>query len=299
MSTVPRQTQLQLPDGRSLDIFECGPSDGQTLVFHHGTPGSRSPFRAFTSAADRLGLRFVAFSRPGYGDSTRVPGRCVADVAADTEAVLNALGVAHCLVVGWSGGGPHALACAALLSDRVEAALIIAGVAPYPAEGLEWMAGMGDGNIVEFGMAMQGEAVLRPYLEEQREHIRHITAMDVESALLSVLSPVDQAVLTRDLAEDLAANFREAMRTSAGGWLDDDLAFVKSWGFSLLDVAAPILLWQGTDDLMVPFEHGKWLAARMPSAKTHLLEGEGHLSIAVGRTLQMLEELIVIAQMRE
>lgn len=298
MPMTPSQTQLQLPDNRSLDVFECGPSDGKALVFHHGTPGSWSPFRALTAAADRLGLRFVAYSRPGYGDSTRVPGRSVADVAVDTSAVLDALGIARCLVAGWSGGGPHALACAALLPDRVDAALVIAGVAPYPAEGLEWTAGMGDENIVEFGLAMQGEAALRPYVEAQAESLRQVTAQDIVPALLSVLSPVDQATLTTELGEDLAANFREAVRVGVDGWLDDDLAFVKPWEFSLPNIAAPILLWQGAQDRMVPFDHGKWLAARMPAAETRFLEDQGHLSIAVGRTYQMFEELAALAKAR-
>lgn len=299
MSTMPRQTQLQLPDNRSLDLFEYGPTDGQTLVFHHGTPGSRSPFRALTSAADQLGLRFVAWSRPGYGDSTRVPGRSVADVAADTAAVLDTLGVARCVVAGWSGGGPHALACAALLGDRVEAALVIAGVAPYQAEGLDWLAGMGEENVVEFGAAAQGEAALRPYLEAQREALQQVTEAQVVLALQSVLSPVDQAALTSELGEDLAANFREAARTGVDGWLDDDLAFLKSWGFSLQDIAVPVLLWQGSADLMVPFDHGTWLAAQIPTATPRFLDGEGHLSIAMGRTRQMFEELVAAANARE
>ena len=103
------------------------------LLFHHGTPGSCLPSRAVEQAVHRLGLRLVAMSRSGYGDSTRSPQRQVVDVVADTRAVLDALGVARCYVAGWSGGGPHALACGARLAERVDAVLVIAGVAPYQA----------------------------------------------------------------------------------------------------------------------------------------------------------------------
>lgn len=292
------QMQLRLADGRSIDVLESGPPDGQVLVFHHGTPGARVPIRMMTDAAHRLGLRFLTTSRPGYGDSTRHAGRRVVDVVADTAAVLDVIGADRCLVAGWSGGGPHALACAARLADRVDAALIIAGVAPYPAEGLDWMAGMGEENVVEFGTAMQGEAALRPYLDKEREQLREATAADVVTALNTILPPVDRAVLTGAVGEDMAAGFREAMRTGVDGWLDDDLAFVKPWGFSLGEVAVPTLLWQGSVDLMVPADHGRWLAERIPGVVAHLEAGEGHLSIGIGAMERMLRELIAAARGR-
>lgn len=137
---ISRPMQVRLADGRDLDVLESGHPGGRVLLFHHGTPGSRVPIRAVTDAAHRLGLRFVTTSRPGYGGSTRRPGRRVVDVAADSAAVLDAVGADRCLVAGWSGGGPHALACGAALPGRVRAVLVIAGVAPYPVEGLDWMA---------------------------------------------------------------------------------------------------------------------------------------------------------------
>ena len=287
-----RRTHLRLPDGRELDVFESGSPDGRALVYHHGTPGSRVPFRAMVAAAHRLGLRLVTTSRPGYGDSTRYPGRSVADVAADTAAVLDSVGAERCLVAGWSGGGPHALACAARLADRVDAALVIAGVAPYPAEGLDWLAQMGDDNIVEFSKAIEGEAALRPFLDEAREQLRRATGADLVTAMNSLLPAADRALFTGEVGEDMAAIFHEGLRVSVDGWLDDDLAFVKPWGFSLAEVTVPTALWQGTADLMVPVGHGQWLAERIPGVVAHIEDGEGHLSIGIGSLDRMLQELV-------
>lgn len=289
---IARRTHLRLADGRELDEFDSGLPDGRVLVYHHGTPGSRVPFRTMIAAAHRLGLRLVTMSRPGYGDSTRHPGRSVADVAADTAAVLDALGAQRCLVAGWSGGGPHALACAARLADRVDAALVIAGVAPYPAEGLDWLAQMGEDNIVEFGKAMEGEAALRPFLDEAREQLGHATPADLISGMSSLLPAVDRALLTGEVGEDMTAIFHEGLRVGVNGWLDDDLAFVKPWGFSLAEVSVPTLLWQGTADLMVPCSHGRWLAERIPGVVAHIEDGEGHLSIGIGSIDRMLQELV-------
>jgi pimeloyl-ACP methyl ester carboxylesterase len=281
---------VRLPDGRRLDIRVSGPASGLPLVFHHGTPGAVTPLRALERAAHGRGLRLVTMSRPGYGDSTRQPGRSIVDVAADTAAVLAAIGAERCLIAGWSGGGPHALACGARLSAAT-AVLVIAGVAPYCADGLDWMSGMGEENIVEFSAAIQGEDVLRAYLRQERELLREITAAGIVSSLETLLPDVDRAVLTGEFGEDMAASFREAVRAGVDGWLDDDLAFASPWGFSLEEISVPTMIWQGGADLMVPFSHGQWLASRLPAARAHLEEGEGHLSIGLGALERMLDEL--------
>jgi pimeloyl-ACP methyl ester carboxylesterase len=282
---------VRLPDGRRLDLGVSGPADGFPLVFHHGTPGAATPVRALERAAHERGLRLVTTSRPGYGDSSRQPGRAVVDVAADTAAVLAAIGAERCLIAGWSGGGPHALACGARLSAAA-AVLVIAGVAPHEAEGLDWMAGMGEENIVEFSAAVHGEDELRSYLLQEREQLKDITAADVASSLETLLPDVDRAVLTGEFAEDMAASFREAVRVGAEGWLDDDLAFASPWGFGLEEISAPVMIWQGSADLMVPFSHGQWLASHLPAASAHLQQGEGHLSVGLGALDRMLDELV-------
>lgn len=284
---------LELPGGRRLVVGQSGPSAAPVLVFHHGTPGSAMPYRVLERAVLACGLRLVTTSRPGYGGSSRHPGRAVVDVVADTEAVLGFLGADRCLVAGWSGGGPHALACAARLPAAV-AALVIAGVAPVDADGLAWTEGMGDDNLDEFGAAQAGEETLRAYLNEQHPHMRDVRAADVVSSLSSLLPEADRAVLTGEFAEDMAADFREAVRPGVDGWLDDDLAFVGAWGFELSEISVPVALWHGTADLMVPLAHGEWLAAHVPGVTAHRREGEGHLSVAVRALSQMLDELVTL-----
>jgi pimeloyl-ACP methyl ester carboxylesterase len=286
--------QVQLPDGRRLDVRISGPADALPLVFHHGTPGAATPIRALERAVHARGLRLVTTSRPGYGNSTRQPGRSVVDVVADTDAVLAALGAERCLTMGWSGGGPHALACGARL-NAAAAVLVVAGVAPYEADGLDWMAGMGEDNVVEFSAAIDGEEQLRPYLTQQGEVLQDIRAADIVASMQSLLPDVDRAALTGEFGEDIAASFREAVRTGVDGWLDDDLAFVKPWGFSLAEISVPTMIWQGSADLMVPFAHGQWLASRLPAASAHLEEGEGHLSVGLGKLDTMLDELVKVA----
>jgi pimeloyl-ACP methyl ester carboxylesterase len=286
--------QLPLPDGRRLDVRVSGPDDGLPLVFHHGTPGARVPVRAVERGAHARGWRLVTTSRPGYGDSTRQAGRSVADVVADTQAVLDALDADRCVVAGWSGGGPHALACAAGL-PAAAAALVVAGVAPYAAEGLDFLEGMGEENVTEFGAALQGEGVLRPYLSEARQHLKEVDLAGIMTSLATLLPQVDKDVLTDEFGDDMVANFHEALRVGVDGWLDDDLAFTKPWGFALADITVPTALWQGSADLMVPFAHGKWLAAHVPRASVHLEDDEGHLSVGIGAIDRMLDELRVLA----
>jgi pimeloyl-ACP methyl ester carboxylesterase len=287
-------TDVLLPDGRSLEVVVTGPAEGVPLVFHHGTPGSAMQFTAIQRAVTDRGLRLVTLSRPGYGASTRLPGRRVADAAADTAAVLDHLDAERCLVAAWSGGGPHALACGALLPDRVVGVLSIASVAPFAADGLDWSAGMGDENVEEFGAAAGGEAALRPYLDAVRGEMVQITGEDLSRSMATLLPPVDLAALTGEFADDLAASFRAAVANGIDGWLDDDLAFLQPWGFEPADVTVPTLLWQGVDDLMVPVSHGRWLAANLPKVTTHLEPGEGHLSVTLGGIGRMLDELVAL-----
>jgi len=286
--------QVQLPDGRRLDVRISGPADGLPLVFHHGTPGAATPIRALERAAHARGLRLVTTSRPGYGHSTRQPGRSVVDVVADTDAVLGTMDTERCLVAGWSGGGPHALACGARLRAAA-AVLVIAGPAPFDAEGLDWLAGMGEDNIVEFSAAAQGEDQLRPHIAEQGEVLREISSADIVASIQSLLPDADRAVLTGEFGEDLAASFREAVRTGVDGWLDDDFAFLKPWGFSLAEISVPAMIWHGSADLMVPFAHGQWIASQIPAVSAHLEEGEGHLSVGIGKLDLMLDEAVKVA----
>ena len=286
---------LKLADGRSLDVDVSGPEGGTPLVVHHGTPGERSQYPPFAEAAAARGLRYVSASRPGYGGSTRQPGRAVADCAADTAAVLDHLGAGRCYTVGISGGGPHALACAALLPERVLACATIAGAAPFDAEGLDFLAGMGRENREEFGAALAGPAALEAYLEREAPTLARVTGEELATALGDLVSPVDAAALTGDFADFLAERLHRAVAGGIWGWFDDDMALTRPWGFGLDGIGVPVAVWQGGQDRMVPFAHGRWLAAHLPGATAMLLPGEGHLSIAVARFDEVVDELLASA----
>jgi pimeloyl-ACP methyl ester carboxylesterase len=285
-------TILGLPDGRRIDFDISGPDGGTPLVFHHGTPGSKARSRVTERAGHERGLRVVKLSRAGYGDSTRRPGRTVADVAEDVAAILDDIGADRCLVAGASGGGPHTLATAALLPDRVAGALVIAGVAPWDAPGLDFLAGMGEQNITEFGLTVQGEAALRPALEAEAIGLRAATPEGLIDALDTLLPDADRAVMTDEYGEDMVAAFTEALRTGVDGWVDDDLAFVRPWGFALDAITVPTFVWHGEEDMMAPFAHGRWMAEHIPGVKAHLEPRHGHLSVVVGEIGPMLDELV-------
>jgi pimeloyl-ACP methyl ester carboxylesterase len=285
---------LPLPDGRELEIAVSGPAEGVPFLWHHGTPGCVHQARRMQKATAERGLRLVTYSRPGAGRSTRHPGRAVADVAADMRAVLDHLGADRCLTGGGSGGGPHTLATGALLPERIAAVLCVCGVRPYEGELQDWLAGMGQDNLDEFGLALEGEDALRPYLMTQREGMLGATVDGAIEQMSSLLPPVDRAVLTSEVGEDLLAGLQGGV-VSVDGWLDDDLAFTRDWGFDLASLGqqgVPTYVWQGTADLMVPAAHAQWLAERMPQAVLHLEEGEGHLSVSVAAFPRMLDELL-------
>jgi pimeloyl-ACP methyl ester carboxylesterase len=287
-------TFILVADGRLLDIRVTGPTDGTPLVMHHGTPSSLLTFRALEQAAHRRGLRMVTYSRAGYGGSTRSPGRKVADDVPDLEALLDHLGVERCVTLGWSGGGPHALASAALAPSRVAAVTLIASVAPYGEPDLDFLADTGEDNIEEFNASLAGEDVLRPMLKESAAQMRAGGTAGVIEALSSLLPDVDRAATKGEIADDLAASILEGLRNSVDGWVDDDIAFTLPWGFAPAEVSVPTFVWQGDVDLMVPFAHGRWLAEHIPGAVAHLHAGEGHVSVWVNRIDEILDELTAV-----
>ena len=288
-------TRLRLADGRSLDVWydDAPKSRGQVpLVYHPGTPASGLEFGPFTEAARRRGLRIVSWSRPGYGSSTRLPGRRVAHVGSDTTAVLDHLGAERAYVLGHSGGGPHALACAALLPERVLGTALIAGVAPWEADELDFLEGMGAENHDEFGAALNGEMALAAYLAPAREGMLGLTGPEVAAGFGDLVDDVDRAAITGDYAEFLADGTREGLRESSAGWLDDDLSFTEPWGFDLGSIAGQVHVWQGAHDRMVPVAHGEWLVAHIPGACAHLHPEHGHLSLAVAGFAAVVDSLV-------
>jgi pimeloyl-ACP methyl ester carboxylesterase len=283
------------PDGRTLDVYVNGPERAVPLLFHNGTPSSGKLYGPFVEAASQRGLRMVSFSRAGYGTSTRNPGRSVADVIPDVAAILHQLGADRFYTLGWSGGGPHSLACAALLPARLIGAATVGGLAPYDAEGLDWMAGMGQENIAGFSAALAGEAALRAFLEQASPSFATVTPDEVAARLGNLVSDVDRSAISGEAAAWLAEVFRESVRNGLWGWHDDELAFVTPWGFDVGDINVPVAMWQGSQDRFTPFGHGEWLASHIPAGHPHLLADHGHLSLGVDSFGLILDDLLTIA----
>lgn len=286
-----RRFQVKVADNRSVQVLATGPADKLPLVFHTGTPAGLVHYQPVMAAAAAADLRCVLYSRPGYGDSDPQPGRRVADAAGDVAAILDHLGATSFVTAGWSGGGPHALACAALLPERCLAAATIAGVAPHSAVGLDWFAGMGPENIDEFGAACAGAEALTAFLTASAANLADVTGAEIAEAFGHLVSAPDKAALTGDFADYLASLTSSAVATGIAGWRDDDLAFVADWGFAPGDISGPVTVWQGDQDAMVPFGHGQWLAGSIAAAQARLLPGEGHLSLIANRFDEICAEL--------
>ncbi|ERS99004.1 hypothetical protein HMPREF1624_04199 [Sporothrix schenckii ATCC 58251] len=290
-----------LPDGRTIAYRVSGAPDGYPLVWFHGTPSSTEPPPALEAAAKKQGIRIIAAARPGYGGSGRHPGRRVVDAVADTQALNDFLGVRECLLMGWSGGGPHALACAARLPGA-RAALTIAGVGPADAPDLDFLAGQGDDNVEEFRAAAAGEPALRAFCDAMRSEIRAGGPAGVVAAFDTILSDVDKAA-TQDPANGLRDYLfhvlDDGLHAGVDGWIDDDLEFTRPWGFDLAEIDVPVLLYQGSDDKMVPYAHGQWFAKHLPAAslRAHLIEGEGHVSL-VAKGAELLTELVAAGDVK-
>lgn len=286
------------PGGRTIEVLTGGDPDGFGLLYHGGSPSAVAHFPLMDEAARTLGLRLVTYSRPGYGGSTPRPaaGRYADDVV-ESVAVLDALGIEEFVTVGWSGGGPRALACAALLADRCRAAASLAGVAPYDAPGLDWFAGMAEENHEEYHAAETGREAYEAYLVANFLPILGASPEELADAMGGLVPPVDRAVLHGDFADWLSRTFARARAQGVTGVRDDGLAAVSPWGFDLADIRVPVAVWQGKRDAMVPYAHGAWLATHVPHAHAHLFEDEGHLSL-VTRLEEVLADLRQLAGIR-
>jgi pimeloyl-ACP methyl ester carboxylesterase len=276
------ELDVTLRDGRTLHVFDNGDPAGNVVVEHHGTPGSGLGYPPDLELARERGLRSVRYDRAGYGGSTPNPGRSVADVVPDIEDVLDALGVDRYVSIGGSGGCPHSFACGAL-SERCLAAAAIAAPTPYEAEGIDWLAGQGEQNLAEWAAALEGRDALETFLDGEAAEMRAASPEQIKDVMATVLPPVDAAVLTGDRAQHWKRSSDRALAQGVAGWRDDDLAFLRPWGFELDEIRVPTLLWQGVQDKMVPVAHARWLAERIPGVEVQISEEDGHLSIAVGR----------------
>jgi pimeloyl-ACP methyl ester carboxylesterase len=273
------ERRIQTPDGRTLAVEDDGDPDGRPVLVHMGTPNSRHLFRPNVTDAAARGLRLIGYDRPGYGGSTPQPGRTVADCAADVRSICDALDIDAIAMWGISGGGPHVLACAALLPGLVTAAASLASPAPYEADGLDWYAGMGQENVDDFRLITTDETAARAKLDEEREAMLTVTGDDIAEQFQTLLTPADAAALTGELADYIAFSSRDGLAPGNQGWWDDGRSVVAPWGFDLAAISVPVLLLHGRQDQFVPFGHGEWLAKHIPGVEARLLDEDGHLTL--------------------
>jgi pimeloyl-ACP methyl ester carboxylesterase len=281
MAADARVRDVDAADGRVIRVAELGDPDGAPVVFHHGWPGCRLLPPSFDEAARERRVRLISYDRAGYGGSSPKPGRRIADAAADTATVADALGVARFTVWGVSGGGPHALACGALLRERVTAVAAVSGFAPADTPGLVFTEGMGEPSRAEFPLAAQGREVYEPFVREAVAGWLATPPERVDERLDGLLTGPDPELLAGPLARYLHESATEALRAGIDGWLDDGLATVAPWGFDPAHVTVPLLLLQGAHDLMVPPAHARALAGMIPRATLMLEPDDGHLTVCL------------------
>jgi pimeloyl-ACP methyl ester carboxylesterase len=272
---------IETPDGRKLAVTEGGDPDGVPCLAHQGTPNSRLQYGPDAAVAREHGVRLITYDRPGYGESTAQPGRTIADCVMDARAILGGLGIDRALSWGHSGGGPHVLACAALLPDLIPAAASLASPAPWGAEGLDWLDGMGELNADDHKLFLKDRGAAREKLEADRVEMLGATPEHTLEMIKTLVSPADAAVFTPELARFFVASGAAGLAPGGEGWWEDAVALVDPWGFSFSDISMPLLLMHGRQDRFVPFGHGAWLAARIPGVEARLTDDDGHLTLVV------------------
>jgi pimeloyl-ACP methyl ester carboxylesterase len=272
-------SNITTPDGRTLCIESGGDPAGRPIIVHSGTPGGRLLFPPMVDDAGAHGIHLISYDRPGYGGSTPQPGRTVADCVIDVRAIAAAFDVDRIAVWGISGGGPHALACAALLPDLVCAVASLAAIAPYGMPGLDYFSGMGQDNVDDIGLYLSDPAEARRKSAVDREEMLAATVDNFMEGFATLVCPADAAVLTGELAAYLVASMHDAVGPGDDGWWDDGAAHLAPWEFSFDAIAIPVQLWHGRQDRFVPFQHGEWLAAQIPGVDAHITDEDGHLTL--------------------
>jgi pimeloyl-ACP methyl ester carboxylesterase len=270
--------EILINNWRRLAFRRWGDPTGSPVFLLHGTPGCRLSVRPSDAELSRLEVCLITYDRPGYGLSDPHPGRSVADAANDVRVIADALGIDTFAVIGRSGGGPHALACAALLPDRVIRVASLVGFAPYDASGLDWLDGMVELNRSQYGAARHGPKelarIIYPQVVAMRADPEHLLRrLQAESA------PDDRAALDDpEYRTTFIESINEAIGRSLDGWAADSLAFTRPWGFDPRWITTPTLLWHGTWDMFIPVSHARWLADRIPGAVLIVSDGSGHLT---------------------
>lgn len=287
-----RETIVRTQDGRDLQVLEAGDLDGFPIFVHHGTPGCRLLYPGTVEDAAARGIRLLSHDRPGYGRSMRHRRRRVVDVAGDVRAICDELGIERFGSWGFSGGGPHALACGARLEDRCVAVASLAAIGPYGADGLDFFAGMGEENVAGFKQTLDGEDAIRPETEEQRAQMMSGDPEDIINSIRTLLAPVDEAVFRGAAADYLVKWMLGGMGDGADGWIDDDLVLMSPWGFDVREIAVPVSIWHGRHDRFVGINHAEWFVGRIPNAESRLSESDGHLTLLTDRIPEVHQWLL-------
>ncbi len=282
--------QFKLKDGRELEILDNGINSERAIIFHHGTPGHASAWSPWLEEATISGVRAISYSRAGYGTSDRNPGRSVISINNDIAQILDAKNIVKFVSIGWSGGGPHALANT--FEPRNVGAISLAGVGAFGASDLDFLEGMGPENHDEFGAALKGEAVITQWMKENAVPMKQVTGSDIREAFGGLIGDADKAVLEGAVADEMAATMRNGLAVSFDGWIDDDLVFIKPWGFDLAAITKPVILWQGDDDFMVPHAHSYWLEKHIPTAQLSFIPGHGHISLGEKYKPEILKQAL-------
>lgn len=279
MAGAPGTQTVVTADGRTLAIAECGDPDGFPVFWLHGTPGSRFAGQGAASAYVSVGARVITYDRPGYGASDRFRGRRVVDCVADVSAIADGLGLERFAVTGGSWGGPHSLAVAARLPKRVTRAACVAGPAPFDTPGFDWFADMDAVNIEEIGWALEGEDVLARELERMTAAWLERVNKDPSKAGEVEFSESDRAELARPEQQELVRRtLNEAFRQGVWGYVDDALSLIQPWGFDVTEIRVPTRIDYGLTDVLVPRQHGEWLARNVPHAEVVIDEQGGHFA---------------------
>lgn len=268
--------RVRARDGRYLTVERLGDPRGRPVFLLHGTPGSRLGPAPRGMVLYQRRMQLIAFDRPGYGGSDRLPGRSVADVADDVRDIADTLGLDRFAVAGRSGGAPHALACAALLPERVSRAAALVTLAPRDAAGLDWFEGMAASNVREYTSASDDPDGLAARLIPRSAEIRKNPVRLLDQLFSDLTAPDRKVVGDAGVRAMLLRNYQEALRTSPYGWIDDALAFCRPWGFDPADIRSPIMLWHGVQDVFSPVGHSRWLARRIPGATAVLEPAAAH-----------------------